>query len=397
MVLIHLAAFAVIVFAAWLLAPAQAAVAAPAIPRSDTLSSAPRTDPEHEDLARIPRILWICNASGRRPVCAAWSWVPATKHCNRDARPEKIMRAAILHEMGATPEVGEFEEPQPGEGHVVVEVAVAGVNPVDLMLASGALGPRETPLVVGSEGVGTLPDGQRVYFNSPVPPFGSWAERSLAHPDLAFPVPHGLSDDIAVAIGISGLAAWIPLEHHARVRPGETVLVLGATGVVGQIAVQVAKLLGASRVVAAGRDLSALKQVEALGADVTLALGREDDARRLRAAAGEGYDIVIDTVYGKPFLAALAASAIGARLVTVGGGAGQNAEIPFRAIQGRTHIGHGNNLTPPRVLRDAYERLAAHTRDGEIQVRVEVYALDHAADAWRAQRESPHRKLAVAP
>lgn len=307
------------------------------------------------------------------------------------------MRAAILHEAGVDPEVGDFQDPTPRDGNVVVDVAVAGVNPIDVRLASGQLGRPRTPHVVGLEGVGTLADGSRVYFGSSVWPFGSWAERTLIDPARAYPVPDGLADELAVAIGIAGIAAWLPLAHHANVQTGESVLVLGATGTVGRIAVQVAKLLGAGRVVAAARDAGALREIERLGADASVVLGGDDDAQALKDAGGNGFDVVIDPLYGAPFEAALGATAIGARIVTIGESAGPAASVPFRALQGRTHIGHGNGMISADAPRDAYAKLAEHAAAGRIDVEIERYRLDRAADAWRAQTASPRRKLVVVP
>ncbi len=306
------------------------------------------------------------------------------------------MRAAVLHQAGGAPEVGEFQDPEAAPGQVVVEVAAAGLNPVDLLLASGAMGSPQVPAVVGREGVGALPDGRRVYFNSPVAPFGSWAPRSVVDPQRAFLVPDGLSDELAVTMGIAGLAAWLPLVVHARVGAGERVLVLGATGVVGQIAVQAAKILGAGRVVGAGRNADALERVTALGADATVVIGGGEDAQALKAEAQDGYDVVIDTVYGAPVVAAFDATAPGARVVTIGTGAG-DATIPFRALQGRSHTGHGNQFASPEVQRDAYAKLTEHAASGEIVVEIERFALDRAEQAWHAQAAGPHHKLVVIP
>jgi NADPH:quinone reductase-like Zn-dependent oxidoreductase len=307
------------------------------------------------------------------------------------------MRAAILHSAGAEPEVGAFDDPTPGDDQAVVEVAVAGVNPIDIRLASGQLGQPRTPAVVGLEGVGALADGARVYFGSCVSPFGSWAERTLINPARAFSVPDGLDDALAVAIGIAGIAAWAPLEHHAKLEPGESVLVLGATGSVGRIAVQAAKLLGAERVVAAARDAEALREVEALGADVCVVLGGDDDRQALKDASAGGFDVIIDPLYGAPFEAALPAAALGARIVTIGESAGPTASVPFRALQGRTHIGHGSGLLPAAVARDSYAKLAEHASAGRIAIEIERFPLERAADAWDAQTRSPRRKLVVVP
>lgn len=307
------------------------------------------------------------------------------------------MRAAILHSAGADPEVGAFEEPTPGDGQAVVEVSVAGVNPIDIRLASGQLGQPRTPSVVGLEGVGTLAGGARVYFGSCVSPYGSWAERALIASARAHPVPDGLADDLAVAIGIAGIAAWAPLAHHAKLQPGESVLVLGATGSVGRIAVQVAKLLGAGRVVAAARDADALREVEALGAEQSVVLGRDDDAQALMDAAAGGFDVIVDPLYGAPFEAALPSAALGARVVTIGESAGPTASVPFRALQGRTHIGHGSGLLPAAIARDAYAKLAEHAAAGRIAIELERFPLERAVDAWHAQARSPRRKLVVVP
>src|ERR1700742_1803489 len=128
---------------------------------------------------------------------------------------DETMRAAILNSAGADPEVGSFDDPIAADGQVLVEVSLAGVNPIDIRLASGQLGAPRVPAVVGLEGVGRLEDGARVYFNPSISPYGSWAERTIVDPAQAFPVPDGLSDDLAVAMGTPALAAWLSLEHHA--------------------------------------------------------------------------------------------------------------------------------------------------------------------------------------
>ncbi|MDY6998620.1 MAG: zinc-binding dehydrogenase [Actinomycetota bacterium] len=303
------------------------------------------------------------------------------------------MRAAVLEAVGREPHVKDFEEPG---GPDVVTVALAGCNPVDLALASSELLEPSVPLVVGQEGVGYTDDGTRVYFNSPPMPFGSWAERAAFDPDRAFPVPETVDDDLAVALGIAGLAAWLPLTRHADVSAGQSVLVLGATGVVGSLAVQAAKILGAGRIVAAGRDTDALKKTRDLGADATVQLG-DDDAAALKSEAGDGYDVVVDMVYGAPFVAALEASAIGATLVTVGQGAGGAPEVPFLSLMGRTHIGHNNNLLGAAVMRQGYQELAGLAEQKRLHVETVRYDLEDAGKAWQAQADSPHVKIGVVP
>src|SRR5277367_5803782 len=131
------------------------------------------------------------------------------------------MRAAVLREYGI-PAAGQFDEPIAGPEQAVVEVLAAGLNPVDVAICAGRFyaGRPPLPSVAGREGVGML-DGARVYFDAPIVPFGSMAERALVDPDSTYPVPDGVPDGVAVALGISGLAAWLALTWRAQLQPGE--------------------------------------------------------------------------------------------------------------------------------------------------------------------------------
>jgi NADPH:quinone reductase-like Zn-dependent oxidoreductase len=306
------------------------------------------------------------------------------------------MRAAVVREVGSAPGYGDFQDPEAGNGLEVAEVVVAGLNPVDLFIAGGMYGPVEPPFVAGLEGIARLADGRQVYFNGAPRPFGSMAERVPVDPNATFAVPDGLDPGVAVALGIAGLAGWLPLEARAQLQARETVLVLGATGVVGRIGVQAAKLLGAGRVVAAGRDRDALDEVRGLGADEVVVL-EGDLGEALKAAAGDGYDVVLDVVFGPPLEAALPATTIGARIVTVGAGAGMEVPLPMATFVGRTLIGHSNAYMPVEVRRAAYERMARHAAAGELRIDVDTVPLADVADAWARQAGSPHRKIVLVP
>jgi NADPH:quinone reductase-like Zn-dependent oxidoreductase len=308
------------------------------------------------------------------------------------------MRAAVLYEIGGLPVPSEFANPPPLEGFETAEVLIAGLNPVDLYIAAGTYGPVEVPCVVGREGIARLPDDRLVYFNATAPRFGSMAELAPVDPAYSFSVPDDLDAGLAVACGIAGLAAWLSLEWRARLQPGETVLVLGASGVVGQIGVQAAKLLDAGRVIAAARSRDVLERLLERGADELVVLGGADDRRALRDAAGRrGYDVILDPVYGAPLEAAMPACAEGARVVSVGSCAGDRAAIAFRDLYSRAHYGHSNGQAPFEVRRETYERLTAHAGAGEIVVDVEPLPLDQVADAWRRQAAHPHHKLTIVP
>jgi len=315
------------------------------------------------------------------------------------------MRAAILREYDATPELGEFDDPAPGEGTVAADVLAAGLNPVDLRKASGVfplMAKPPLPSVAGWEGVARLEDGSRAYFVDPPPPHGALAERTLLEPSATYPVPDGVDDGVAVALGIAGLAGWLALTWSAKLREGETVLVLGATGTVGQVAVQGAKLMGASRVVTAGRNPHGLARAAQLGADATVRLGEEGDlAERLKGAAGDagGFDVIVDPLWGEPALAAMEAANRFARHVALGQSAGLHAQVSVATLRNTplTIVGHTNYAIPLNDQRAAYERMTAHAAAGELTADVERVALEDVASAWERLRSGPGAKLVVVP
>lgn len=310
------------------------------------------------------------------------------------------MRAAVLHEYGV-PSADEFEEPSEGPEQAVVDVLAAGLNPVDVSICAGRFyaGKPPLPSVAGREGVGTL-SGARVYFDAPIAPFGSMAERALVDPRSTYPVPAGVADGVAVALGISGLAAWLALTWRAELQPGEHVLVLAASGVLGQIAVQAARLLGAGRVVAAARSSEGLQRCLELGADASVRLDEPGDLSAALAQAGEGrIDVVLDPLWGEPLVAALGAASFGARIVQIGASAGPEATIPSAAIRGKMLVlmGHTNFAAPLEVKREAYARLAEAAARGEIRADVDPLGLDQVGEAWRRLEAGSHRKIVLVP
>src|ERR1700719_924012 len=201
------------------------------------------------------------------------------------------MLAAVLHELGKPPRFEEFPDPTPGEGEVLIHVRAAALKPVDKQLADGKhyASPREFPVVCGADGVGRLEDGTRMFFGGPRRPYGAMAERTVVRRAQCFLVPDDVDDDTAAAIPNPGVSAWLSLTHRAKLASGETVLILGATGVTGKLAVQIAKLLGAKRVIGAGRNARMLDRLRELGADATIQLEQAGDALK-EAFAREAED-----------------------------------------------------------------------------------------------------------
>ena len=192
-----------------------------------------------------------------------------------------VVRAIVLNALKEPPRLGEFAEPEAGPGQETVTVLAAGVNPVDAMIAQGWFPHRrlEPPCVLGLEGVGVTGSGSKVYFSGPVPPFGSFAERTLVRSADTMVVPDALAADAAVALGVSGLAAELSLFHQGHLHSGETVLVLGASGIVGQLTTQLARRGGAGLVIAGSRRRLSTDELRAQEADTQVSLAEPEKVK----------------------------------------------------------------------------------------------------------------------
>jgi NADPH2:quinone reductase len=288
----------------------------------------------------------------------------------------------------------------------VVEVLAAPLNPIDLAVSRGVLatGHPELPYVPGCEAVGRTADGRLVWlFGGSLGRTrdGAMAERVQIGDAVAVDVPEGADPALAGAMGIAGLAGWLPFAWRAPLRGGEDVLVLGATGAVGLVAVQAAKLLGAGRVVAAGRSRSGLDRALELGADDVVDLTATDDlVAAFRAAfAGRGPSYVFDPLWGPPAAAAIEAAVPWATLVNLGQSAGPLSEIASAAVRFKSLsiLGHTNFAASTSELAEHYRRLVGHAVAGEIRLEVERIPLDDVADAWRRQADGPGHKLVLVP
>jgi len=281
------------------------------------------------------------------------------------------VKAAIVKKAGEPPVYAEFEEPQAADGEALIEVAAAPLTHVTKARASGThySATAAYPFVAGLDGVGRRPDGRRVYFIMPRAPFGSMAARTAVDASHCVPLPDAVDDVTAAAIAIPAMSSWAALQERAKFKPGETVLVNGATGTSGRLAVRVARHLGARRVVATGRDRAALA---ALGADTAVAL-EQDDAALTHAFVGEferGVDIVLDYLWGSSAERLLAAAAkIGKPLRFVQIGSIGGAAIPLAAHTLRSFpleiMGSGIGSIPqPRILKAIGEVMGAAAAAG---------------------------------
>jgi NADPH2:quinone reductase len=313
------------------------------------------------------------------------------------------VRAALIRELGSLPEVAEKDDPA---GDDVLEVVAAPLNPIDVAVSNGRFfgGHPELPYVPGCEAVGRISDGKLAWIFSGglgVARDGTMAARVTVGASIAIDVPDGADPALAGALGIAGLAGWLPLAWRAPLEGGEIVLVLGATGTAGLVAVQTAKLLGAARVVAAGRNAAGLERAEAAGADATVSLDADGDlaAAFKKACGGNGPTYVFDPLWGEPGAAAVDAAAHGARIVNLGQSAGPMSTLASGAVRGKqlTVYGHTNFAVPADELADEYHQLVSHAIAGEITVDVERVPLDEIAGAWQQQASGAGRKLVVVP
>lgn len=320
------------------------------------------------------------------------------------------MRAALVEAIGEPPDVREVPQPKRGAGQALVEVSAAPLNPIDLSIAGGRFyaGTPGVPYVAGREGVGVVVEGDsltagaRVRFEAGMPG-GSFAERVVVDEDEAVEIDGAIDDSFAACLGIAGLAAWLPLESRAELRPGESVLVLGASGPVGQVAIQAARLMGAGRVVAAARDAASLERSRALGAhavvDLTASAGPDELAEAFRDAARGRIDVTIDPLWGAPAVAAVLAAAPFGRLVQIGQSADPEARLSSASLRGRPTaiLGHTNGAFPSEARSSAYRRMVEHAAAGRLEIEHEVLGLDRVAEAWERQAAFPRRKLVLRP
>jgi NADPH2:quinone reductase len=308
------------------------------------------------------------------------------------------MNAAVVHAFDAPPRYESFSEPVASGEELIVSVRAAGLHPIVKALASGKHygSTGELPLIPGIDGVGRLNDGRRVYFSAAHPPYGSFAERSITRPAMYLPVPETLDDVTVAAMMNPGMSSWGAFKLRAQLAAGENVLILGATGAAGRLAVQVAKRLGARRVVAAGRNPVALKELERLGADAVISLSVEPEAlvSALRQEwAKDKLDVVLDYLWGSPAERVLEAisqkglqhAASRIRFVQVGSSAGATISLPAATLRssGIELLGSGlGSVSLERVFQSLGDFLAEAAREA-FQVKTKTAHLREIEDLWR--------------
>ncbi len=305
------------------------------------------------------------------------------------------MKAAVITKPGGTPLFTDFDDPMPQVGEELIMVTASALSQVTKSRASGShhTSPGSLPAVVGIDGVGRAQDGRRVYFVLPEEPFGGMAEKVAVRMDQCIPLPLDVDDITAAAIAIPGMSSWAALKERAHLIAGENVLINGATGTSGRLAVQIAKYMGAKRVIATGRNVSALEQLKALGADVTIPLNqspKELETAFMQQFGGEGVDVVLDYLWGQSAETLIVAAAktskdgVPIRFVQIGALSGGSIVLPSAALRSSALVlmGSGIGSIPLRGLVGAISGVLQAVVPGKLKIETKVVLLAEVENTW---------------
>ncbi|HEV8194027.1 MAG TPA: zinc-binding alcohol dehydrogenase family protein [Ktedonobacterales bacterium] len=266
----------------------------------------------------------------------------------------------------------------------------------------------QLPAIVGSDGIGALDDGRLIGFGGMRPPYGSMAELVAIPMKHQVPVPEGVDAVTAAAVPSSTLTSLFPLKWGVKLQPDETVLINGATGFAGKLAVQVAKLLGAKRIVATGRNEEPLRQLPSLGADAVINLRQSDTrlATAFKREAGEsGYHVILDFLWGRPteLLVAslvpdeLAFARHNIRFVQIGEAAGPRISLPASALRtsGLEITGAGSGLTLAAIA-EGMSQVWEWIKAGKLRADIECAPLKDVERAWK-QSDLHGKRVVILP
>ena len=319
------------------------------------------------------------------------------------------MKAAVLHEVGGVPRYEDFPDPVAGEDEVIIEVLAVAVENVDKLIAAGDHYASKKfvarlPAIPAFDGIGTLPDGTLVGFGDPRLPYGALAERTVVSAKAFAAIAEGVDPAVATVLGtaITGMS----IKTAANFVPGETVLVQGATGVAGRLAVKVARLLGAGRIVATGRDDHQLREVRDIGADTVINTAVSDEAlaQAFTDARGDGYDIVLDYLWGRPteiLLRSLVPESFAfpkpTRVIQVGESAGPGLSVAAASLRtsGVEIYGAAKGLNP-ETMGDVYGQVVKWAQSGELTFDLEKVPLSDIEAAWQ-RTDLRGKRLVVVP
>jgi len=307
------------------------------------------------------------------------------------------MKAAVVTAAGQPPVFTDFDAPKALADHHLIDVRASALSVLTRIRAAGRhySSTDNFPFIAGVDGTGRLADGRRVYFVGPRAPFGALAERTLVPATQCIPLPATLDDVTAAAIANPGMSSWLALTERAHFKAGQTILINGATGTSGKLAIQIAKHMGARRIIATGRNVNALEATKRLGADATIPL-QQDEARLMRAFATtfqEGVDVVLDYLWGTSARTLLIAATKHTQarpvcFVQIGSISGEEIALPSAVLRAApiTLLGSGfGSVSLPRICQ-AVQNLFEAVVPAKLEIATNVVPLSALAQHWTTAR-----------
>jgi NADPH:quinone reductase-like Zn-dependent oxidoreductase len=324
------------------------------------------------------------------------------------------MKAAVIQKFGDIPQYADFPDPIAGDEDVTILVEAAVLENFDKVTAAGThYGSNHLfpafPAIVGHSGVGTTADGSLVAFGGVQPPYGTMAEKAVVpgkYKTYLTRVPEGVDPLVAAALPAAALTSFFPLKYSAKFEPGETVLINGATGVSGKLAVQVSKLLGAGRIIATGRDDAGLAKIRDMGADIVVIDLKQTDKEIKEAftkAAGKGFDIVLDFLWGNPaelLLKTLVPRQVGfathrTRYIQIGQSAGEQITLPAETLRTSGLELMGIGKISPEVIGAGVQQVWQWIRENKLGIEIEKVSLNDISGGWLQQTKG--KRIVVVP
>ena len=322
------------------------------------------------------------------------------------------MKAAVIHKLGDIPRYEDFPDPVLNDEDVAVKVEAVILDYAVKALATGIHFASKQfypslPAVVGYGGIGSLEDGTLVSFRVMKPPYGSLAEKVVVPKGFTAPIPQGVTAEQAAVIPSAALSSLGPLIYTAKLQLGETVLINGATSVTGMLAVQVAKSLGAGRVIGTGRNPESGEKLRELGADAFINLNQPDEkiVEALKKESGKGYDVILDYLWGHPaevIISSFTPTELSmpnrrTRFVLIGGLAGWTARIPGQSLltSGLEIYGMMGAQTPPEYQAEGTKLVWDMIKQGKLSMDIVKYPLRDIEKVWNMEEHG--KRIDIVP
>lgn len=320
------------------------------------------------------------------------------------------MKAAVINQFGEIPHYTDFPDPIPGKDETLIDVKALVLENFEKGVAGGKHYSSKNmypqfPAIVGNRGVGTTPGGKMVGFGIMAPPYGAFAEKAVVKQFT--PIPEGIDAAIAAALPPSALTSFLPLKYTVNLQEGETVLINGATGVSGKVAIQIAKLLGAGKVIGTGRNDASLELLKSLGADAVIDL-KQPDEKLLEAFEKEGgekgYDVVLDFIWGHPaelLMQSFVPKEAGfakrrIRYVHIGGKAGLTISLNGEMLRTSGLELYGVGKISPSGFSEGMKLVWEWIKDKKIIMDIEKVSLANIAEAWQ-RNDLQGKRIVIIP